>query len=157
MHKTLCRIGEETFCISRSSVKFQGHRGQRNHQFDPGWAFPDWNSSFTRVFEMMHKLDVAKKRCPIIIQGHPSNLKATRITKSTILTRIALMHTAWRSIKQMYYCFPKSSAKLKGHTGRKFDDLNPSWVRLLGRSQLPNPLDLPCSENISIVKNCNSL
>ena len=28
--------------------------------------------------------------------------------------------------------------------GRKIDDLNPIWVRLLGRSQLSNPSDLPC-------------
>ena len=29
--------------------------------------------------------------------------------------------------------------------GGKIDDLNPIWARLLGRSQLPNPSDLPCS------------
>ena len=28
--------------------------------------------------------------------------------------------------------------------GWKIDDLNPIWVRLLGWSQLSNPLDLPC-------------
>ena len=33
----------------------------------------------------------------------------------------------------------------QGHKGWKIDDLNPIGVRLLGRSQLSNPSDLPCS------------
>ena len=37
-----------------------------------------------------------------------------------------------------------SSIKFQGHTGWKIDYLNPIWVRLLGRSQLSNPSDLPC-------------
>ena len=37
-----------------------------------------------------------------------------------------------------------SSIKFQGHMGWKLDDLNPVWVRLLGRSQLSNPSDLPC-------------
>ena len=44
----------------------------------------------------------------------------------------------------MPYCFLGSSIKLQGHAGWKIDDLNPIWVRLLGRSQLSNPTDLPC-------------
>ena len=44
----------------------------------------------------------------------------------------------------MPYCFSGSSIKFQGHTGWKIDDLNPIWVRLLGRSQLSNPSDLPC-------------
>ena len=44
----------------------------------------------------------------------------------------------------MPYCFGGSSIKFQGHTGWKIDDLNPIWVRLLGRSQLSNPSDFPC-------------
>ena len=44
----------------------------------------------------------------------------------------------------MPYCFSWSSLKFQGHPGWKIDDLNPIWVRLLGRSQLSNPSDLPC-------------
>ena len=44
----------------------------------------------------------------------------------------------------MPYCFFWSSIKFQGHTGWKINDLNPIWVRLLGRSQLSNPSDLPC-------------
>ena len=45
----------------------------------------------------------------------------------------------------MPYCFLGSSTKFQGHTGWKIDYLDPISVRLLGRSQLSNPTDLPCS------------
>ena len=45
----------------------------------------------------------------------------------------------------MPYCFPRSPMKFQGHTGWKIDDLDQIWARLLGRSQLSNPSDLPCS------------
>ena len=44
----------------------------------------------------------------------------------------------------MPYCFLGSSIKFQGHTGWKIDDINPIWLRLLSRSQLSNPSDLPC-------------
>ena len=50
----------------------------------------------------------------------------------------------------MPYCFFGSSIKFQGHTGWKIDVLNQIWVRLLGRSQLSNPSDLPCSPNLSL-------
>ena len=43
----------------------------------------------------------------------------------------------------MPYCFLGPSIKFQGHMDWKIDDLNPIWVRLLGRSQLSNPSDLP--------------
>ena len=30
------------YCFPRSSIKFQGHRGQNITDFDPNWAFPDY-------------------------------------------------------------------------------------------------------------------
>ena len=54
-----------------------------------------------------------------------------------------MMHKAWSSIEEVPYCFWRSSVKFQGHTGWKIDDWNPIWVRLLGRSQLSNPSDLP--------------
>ena len=50
----------------------------------------------------------------------------------------------------MPYCFFGSSVKFQGHTGWKIVDLNPIWVRLLGRSQLSNPSDLPCFSRSSV-------
>ena len=58
-----------------------------------------------------------------------------------------MMHKAWCSIEEVPYCFPRSSIKFQGHTGWKIDDSDQIWARLLGRSQLLNPSDLPCSSN----------
>ena len=50
----------------------------------------------------------------------------------------------FRTVREVPYNFSRSSIKFQGHTGWKINDLNPIWVRLLGQSQLSNPLDLPC-------------
>ena len=66
-----------------------------------------------------------------------------------------MMHKAWCSIEEVPYCFPRSSIKFQGHTGWKIDDLDQIWARLLGRSQLSNPSDLPCwlcSHHLIILK-----
>ena len=58
-----------------------------------------------------------------------------------------MMHKAWCSIEEVPYCFPRPSIKFQGHKGQKIDDLDQIWARLLGRSQLSNPSDLPCSRS----------
>ena len=35
----------QSLCFSRSSVKFQGHTGQKIAVYEPNWEFPDCNSS----------------------------------------------------------------------------------------------------------------
>ena len=45
-HKDGSSIGEVPYWFSRSSIKFQGHTGQKIANFDWNWAFPDCNSSF---------------------------------------------------------------------------------------------------------------
>ena len=108
MHKVWSYIEEVPYCFSTSSVKFQGHTGQKNHQFRPELSISRlWlKFEFNDGFEMMH--------------------------------------TASWSIEEVPYYFSRSSIKFQGHLGWKIDDLNPIWVRLLGRSQLSNPSDLPC-------------
>ena len=65
-----------------------------------------------------------------------------------------LSYVWWEAVKLFWiwkpeseevpYCFLGSSIKFQGHTGRKMDDSDPIWVRLVGRSQLSNPSDWPC-------------
>ena len=55
-----------------------------------------------------------------------------------------MIDKAWCSIEEVPYCFPRSSIKFQVHNGQKIDDLDQIWARLLGRSQLSNPSDLPC-------------
>ena len=44
-----------------------------------------------------------------------------------------MMHKAWCNLEGVPYNFSRSSIKFQGHTDWKIDDLNPIWVRLLGR------------------------
>ena len=69
---------------------FQGHpsnfkvtRLKKIVEFDPGWAFPDCNSSLNSPIatKWCTKLEVAQKRCPIVFQGHRSNFEITRLKK----------------------------------------------------------------------------
>ena len=55
-----------------------------------------------------------------------------------------MIHKAWCSMEEVPYYFSRSCIKFQGHTGWKIDDLDQIWARLLGRSQLSNPSDLPC-------------
>ena len=99
MHKAWSSIEEVPYCFSRSSVKFQGYTALKIVDFDPNWAFPDCNPSFNSPMAMKccTKLETAKKRCPIVFQGHPSNFKVTRDKTSPILTQIGRFRTIGRS------------------------------------------------------------
>ena len=110
MHKAWSNIEEVPYHFSRSSIKFQGHTGQKIAYFDPNWAFPDCNFGLNSPMDLKWctKLDIVWKRCPIIFRGHLSNFKVTQAEKS---------------------------------------DLDQIWARLLGRAQLSNPSDLPCSRS----------
>ena len=57
-----------------------------------------------------------------------------------------MLHKAWNSKGEMPYCFPRSSIKFQGHTVLNITALTQIgrfWT--IGRSQLSNPSDLPCS------------
>ena len=99
MHKAWSSIEEVPYCFSRSSFKFRGHIALKIVEFDSNWAFPDCNSSLNSPMAMKccTKLETAKKRCPIVFQGHPSNFKVTRDKKSPILTKIGRFRTIGRS------------------------------------------------------------
>ena len=87
------------YCFSRSSVKFQGHIALKIVEFNPNWAFPDCNSRLNSPMAMKccTKLETAKKRCPIVFQGQPSNFTVTRDKTSQILTQIGRFQTIGRS------------------------------------------------------------
>ena len=99
MHKAWSSIEEVPYCFSRSSVKFQGHIALKIIEFDSNWAFPDCNSSLNSPMAMKccTKLETAKKRCPIVFQGHLLNFKVTRDKTSLILTQIGRCRTIGRS------------------------------------------------------------
>ena len=98
MHKAWSSIEEVPYCFSRSYVKLQGHTAKklmiltqigRFRTVTPVWIhWWLWNVA---------KLETAKKRCPIVFQGHPSNFKVTRDKTSPILTQIGRFRTIGRS------------------------------------------------------------
>ena len=163
MHNAWSSIKEVPYCFSRSSAIFQGHTGQKISSFDLNWAFSDFYSSLNSPMDLKWctKLDVVQKRCPIIFQDHPPNFQVMRDKKQPFWPEFSvsrlhiqyeftdgfkMMHRVWRSIEEVPYCSSKSSIKPQDHKGWKID-LNPIWVRLIGRSQLSNPSDLPCLDN----------
>ena len=103
---TLCGIEQVLYCFSKSSIKFQGHTGQKITNYDPNWAFPDCNLSLTSPMDLKWctKLDGVYKKCPIVFRGHPSDFTTTQAEN------------------------------------QRFE----SNLRLLGQWQLSNPSDLPC-------------
>ena len=147
-HKAWSSIEEVPYCFWRSSVKFQSHTAKKIVDIDLVWAFPDCNSSLNSPMAMKccTKLEIAKERCPIVFQGHPSNFKVTRNKTSPILTQIGHFRTIGRSQLSNPSDLPCSSSfnEFQGHTSWLIDDFNPISVRLLVQSQLPNPSDLPC-------------
>ena len=60
MHKAWRSIEEVPYCFLRSSIKFEGHTGQKIANFDPNWTFPDCNSSLNSLMdlELCKKLDL---------------------------------------------------------------------------------------------------
>ena len=99
MHRAWSSIEEVPYCFWRSYVKLQGHTALKIVNFDPNWAFPDCNSSLNSpmAIKCCTKFETAKKRCPIVFQGHPSNFKVTRDKTSLILTQIGRFWTIGRS------------------------------------------------------------
>ena len=95
IHKAWSGIEEVPYCFSKSYVKLQGHTALKIVEFDPNWAFPDYNSRLNSPMAMKccTKLEKAKERCPIVFQGHPSNFKVTGDKTSPILTQIGGFRT----------------------------------------------------------------
>ena len=86
VYKAWSSIEEVPYCLSRSSIKFQGHTGQKIANFDPSWAYLDCNCSLNLPmdFKWYIMLNVVQKRCPIVFWGHSSNLKVTWTEKLMI-------------------------------------------------------------------------
>ena len=83
-------------------IVFQGHlsnfkvtRLKKSSNLTQIGRFRTLNSSLNTPMatKWCTKLEVALKKCPIVLQGHPSNLKVTRLKKSSNLTQIGRFRT----------------------------------------------------------------
>ena len=104
--------------------------------------------------------------CPIVFQCLPSNFRVTRDKKiahfdpiwalpdckSSLNSPMALKWCTKLDVVYKRCHVVEVIHQTQGHSGWKIDDLNPIRVKLLGRSQLSNPSDLPCFDlNINLV------
>ena len=78
----------------------------------------------------------------IPVSHAPSCIETTNPSRTGLnpLNRIHVRAVCERSV------FKRTLPSQIPYSGWKIEDLNPIWVRLLGRSQLSNPSDLPCYE-----------
>ena len=137
LHKAWSIIEEVPYCLWRSPVKFQGDTARKSVKFDPDWAFLDCISSLNwpMATKWYTKLEVSQKSCPIVFEGHPSNLKVTRLKEMVDLdpnwafpdcnsslnspmatkccTKLEL------NIEEVPSCFWRSSVKFQGHLDKK--------------------------------------
>ena len=127
LHKAWNSKEEMPYRFPRSSVKFQGHTALKIVEFDPNWEFPECNSSLNSPMAMKccTKLETAKKRCPIVFQGHPSNFKVTRYKTSPILTQIGRFRTVGQSQLSNPSDLPCFSMTMNLFTQRKKVE---SWI-----------------------------
>ena len=105
------RLDEVPYYFVRSCVKFQDHTGRKIADFEQNLALLDCNSIYNGPMAMKWgtKLEVAYKRCPIVLKGHLSNFKVTWDRKSSILTWIEsfqIVTPVW-----IYWCFWKKCTK----------------------------------------------
>ena len=139
------------YCFLGSSIKYQGHTGWKIDRFKSSL------SKITRPVAAIKSLRFALfKVIHEILRSHKTKnhqfwpeLSFSGLQLQFEFTDgFEMMHNVWHSIEVVPYCFFRSSIEFQGHTGRKINNLNPVTVRLLGRSLLSNPSDLPCSSAI---------
>ena len=131
--------------------------GSKNCRIWPIWAFPDCNSSLNSPMatKCCTKLEVAYKRCPIVFEGHPSNLRSRGSKNCPIWPKLGvsglqlqfeftyddeMMHIAWYCLGEVPYCFWRSSVEFQGHTAKKIVDFDPYWAFPDCNSSLNSPM-----------------
>ena len=157
------------YCFSRSSIKFQDHRGQKIANFDPNWAFPDCNSSLNSqmALKWCPKLNVVSKRCPIVFEGHPSNFKVTGDKISPILFQIGRFRTVtpvwiqwclWndaQSLKQhrrgtlLFFKVIRQISRSRGT--KKIVNFDPKWAFMDCYSSLNSLIDMKWCTKLDVV------
>ena len=135
----------------RSKVKVTEVKTQLNRfrTVTPVWILILW-------WNDAHSLTLLRRGALLFFQGHPSNFKVTRLKKivgfdpdwafpdcnsswnSPMATK--MMHTAWSSIKEVSYCFWRSSVKFQSHTALKIVEFDPNWAFPDCNSRLNSPM-----------------
>ena len=116
---------------------------------DPNWSFPDCNSSsnLPMALKWCTKFDVVQKRCPIVFQGHPSNLKVTRAKNRWFGSNLSKITRPVAAIKSLRFALLASCFVISRRTWSKAIQKFLLWLRQLrfwrvwqGVRQRPWPL-----------------
>ena len=136
IHKAWSTIEGLTIFFQGYPLNFKVTRGKKIAHFGPNWAFPDCNFSLNSLMALKccTKLNVTKKRIPMVCQGNPMNLKVTRGKTSLFWPELNvsgqqlqfeftegfdIMHKAWCNVEEVSYNFSRSSIKFQGHMAEK--------------------------------------
>ena len=104
------------------------------------------------------------KRCPIVFQGHPSNLKALKIVEfdpnwafpdcnSSFTNGYGMMHKAWSNMEEVPYCISRSSVQLKVHMAKKINvKFDPNWAFPDCNSSLNSPMAKKWCTKLEVAK-----
>ena len=155
MHKAWSSIGEVPYCFSRSSSNFKVTQLKKSFNLTqigrfrtvtPVWIhWWIWNDTQSLMlyrrrallfFGVIHQISrshgwkIDKTVTPVWIHWWKWNdTQSLMLYRRLAILFFGVIHQISRSHR------------------RKIDDLNPIWIRLLGRSELSNPSDLPCFIN----------
>ena len=108
IYKAWSGIEEEPYCLSKSSIKFQGHTGQKS-QFLPKLSISELQLQFefTNGFEMMHKawrsteeMSYCFSRSSIKFEGHMDR-KIDDLNQ--ILSKITRLVAAIKSLRLVFF------------------------------------------------------
>ena len=112
-------------------------------------------------------LEVAKKSCPVVFQGHPWNFKVTRdkyrrfwveLSISGLSLRFEftdgfeMIYKALISIEVVPYCLSRSSIQFQGHRGLKIANFDPNWAFLDCNCSLNSPIGLKWCTKLDVVQ-----
>ena len=140
-----------SYCFSRSSVKFQGHRGQKLpiltqigpfRTVTPVWIH-QWLENDAQSLKKVRK-DVLLFFNVICQISRSHRTKIRRFWPELDVSGLWLqfeftdgyemVHKAWSSIVEVPYCFWRSSVKFQDHMGWKSNNLAPIWAFPVGNS-----------------------
>ena len=93
MHKAEFCFGEMPYCLSRSSVKFQGHRANKNRRFGPKMGVSGLllKFEFSDGFEMMHTAWCSTEEVPYCFTRSSKNFNGQQLLNSTQIERFQII------------------------------------------------------------------
>ena len=107
------------------------HRWLWNNAQSVNWYGRDALWFFKTIRQISRSHEVANWR-------FLSELRVSRMVTPIWIHRCLWNDTASRAIEEVPFCCSRTSFKLQGHRGRKIDDFDLIWARLLGQSQVSN-------------------